>query len=562
MKHIRTKITLIIIAAVILSMGIVTAICTNSIRELGEEDSEQILRLLCETGQKNLDSYFIGIERSVDLVAAYAESDLEQTGTDDLSDHMDRVSVMFENIANQTNGVLTYYYRIDPEFSSSESGFWYVYTDGQGFVEHEVTDISSYDTTDTSDLVWFTVPKNNGEPVWLPPYETENLDVYVLSYNVPVYKDGTFIGVIGIELDYSTMATQVDNIKLYDTGYAFIDDEEGTIIYHPYIDTLSLPEEAIPKVPDGLLTEGQNSRYTYEGVEKQGCRLRLHNGMYLNVSVPVAEINDHWETMITKTVSAAIMVLLVFILIAMHISGTITKPLSELTKAAQKVSKGDYDVQLSYRSNDEVGILSHSFEQLVNNIKNYIERLKEDNLKLEEATISDSLTGVRNRFALRRDYETYVEKDVHIMMLDIDDFKQINDGYGHAVGDYLLKKTGDALLTHFGKEYSYRYGGDEFLVIYPEIAEPIFKDKVSSLEKELSKVMLDDKPLPVHFSAGYVYGKTVLQDDLRLMLRQADEILYESKKTGKNTFTGCEYSREHAESIKKKAEEAYRHCHY
>lgn len=559
MRHIKTKITLIIIVAIILSMGIVTLLSMNSIKRLGQEDSEQILLLLCETGQKNLDSYFVSVEQSVGLISSYVETDLEQTELEELPEHVDRVRSLFEDIASQTNGVLTYYYRLDPEVTTATQGFWYVDTDGTGFIEYPVTDISRYDTTDTSDLVWFTVPKVTGEGVWLPPYETENLNVYVLSYNVPVYKDGDFIGVIGIEIDYSTMANQVNNIRLYDTGYAFIIDDEGGIIYHPYLDILSMTPDEIPSVPDGILAEGVNTRYVFDGVEKQGVCLTLHNGMKLTVSVPVDEINGNWETLVSKTVYASIFVLLVFVLIAMYVSSTITKPLIELTKAAQKVSAGDYDVKIDYRSNDEVGILSHAFEDLVNNLKTFIARLKEDNAKLEEATIRDALTGARNRFALRRDYDSYIDKEVHLMMFDIDDFKSVNDGNGHAVGDYLLKKTSDTLVNNFGKENVYRYGGDEFLIIVPDVSEKDFKRILSNLSNELSIISLEKKQMPVHFSAGYVYGKTSLQEDLRLMLRQADELLYEAKSAGKSTFVGKEFDREYADSIKKKAEEAFRH---
>ena len=559
MRHIKAKITLIIIVAIVLSMGIVTLLSMNSIKRLGQEDSEHILLLLCETGQKNLDSYFVSVEKSVGLIASYVENDLADTEIEDLPDHVDRVRDIFEDIAVQTNGVLTYYYRIDPEVSSDTSGFWYVDTDGTGFVEHEVTDISEYDTTDTSDLVWFTVPKVTGEPVWLPPYETENLNVYVLSYNIPVYKAGEFIGVIGIEIDYSTMANQVDNIRLYDTGYAFIIDKEGGIIYHPFIDTLAMTDDEIPQVPDGMLSEGVNTRYIFEGVEKQGVCLPLHNGMKLTVSVPVDEINGNWESLVSKTVYASVFVLFIFVLVAMYVSDTITRPLRELTKAAQKVGAGDYDIEITHQSNDEVGILARTFEDLVNNLKTYIARLKEDNAKLEEATVRDSLTGARNRFALRRDYDSYIDKDIHLLMFDIDDFKKINDGYGHAIGDYLLKKTSDALVNNFGKESVYRYGGDEFLVITDRYNEKDYKKVLANLTNELSIISLEDQQLPVHYSAGYVYGKLSLQEDLRLMLRQADELLYEAKGNGKNTFIGKEYDREYADSIKKKAEEAFRH---
>ena len=244
--------------------------------------------------------------------------------------------------------------------------------------------------------------------------------------------------------------------------------------------------------------------------------------------------------------------------------GSSTKA-AKAAPAAKQVNDGNYDVVLRPHGKDEISILTLSFSQLVAHLKAYIsnlhelnEHLKEDNLTLEAATIRDPLTGVKNRFALRRDYEKYFEQDIHIMMLDLDEFKSINDSYGHNVGDYLLKKTGDALLDQFGAEHSYRYGGDEFLVIYPDISEEEFRASTKKLGEQLEEVYLDDRKLPVRFSAGYVYGKTVTQDDLRLMLRQADDILYQAKGSGKNTFIGEKYERSYAEKIMKKEEEAFR----
>ena len=567
MHSIKSKITLITVSAIVITMLLAMILGINAVVRIGQERSGQILELLCETGEKNLDFYFEDFERSVGMVSSYAEADLETRDVSDMERHVEHVRPFFERIAEQTSGVLTFYYRIDPEYSKDSKGFWYVYVDGKGFVEHETTDITEFDTSDASRLVWFTVPKNEGEAVWLPPYVTENLNARVLSYNVPVYKDGVFVGVIGIELDYTTMTKQVNSIRFYKNGYAFITDAEGNIIYHPHIDVLSMNPEDVPKVPEGLLggEEGTILRYDFEGVKREAICMDLINGMRLNVSVPVHEINGDWEKLIIRMVVTEVLILIVFILLAMLIAGKITKPIVELTKAAKQVNDGNYDVVLRPHGKDEISILTLSFSQLVAHLKAYIsnlhelnEHLKEDNLTLEAATIRDPLTGVKNRFALRRDYEKYFEQDIHIMMLDLDEFKSINDSYGHNVGDYLLKKTGDALLDQFGAEHSYRYGGDEFLVIYPDISEEEFRASTKKLGEQLEEVYLDDRKLPVRFSAGYVYGKTVTQDDLRLMLRQADDILYQAKGSGKNTFIGEKYERSYAEKIMKKEEEAFR----
>ena len=115
------------------------------------------------------------------------------------------------------------------------------------------------------------MPKATGEGVWLPPYITENLYARVISYNVPVYYDGQFIGVIGIEIDYSTMAEVVNHITPYENGYAFLNDDEGNIIYHPQMDVTTM--ETQPQVPSGLLSNNQFIRYFYDGVEKRAISM-------------------------------------------------------------------------------------------------------------------------------------------------------------------------------------------------------------------------------------------------------------------------------------------------
>ena len=177
MHSIRTKISAATIGAIIITMIIATVLGVVAIRDIGTSSSEQMLMLLCEAGQKNLDDYLEDLEQDVGVISAYVEADLDGLSDEALQAHLDRVSDFFKKIMVKTKGVKTYYYRIDPNVSSTVKGFWYVDLDGEGFREHEVTDITLYDTSDTSALVWFTVPKYEGKAVWLPPYITDNLDV-------------------------------------------------------------------------------------------------------------------------------------------------------------------------------------------------------------------------------------------------------------------------------------------------------------------------------------------------------------------------------------------------
>ena len=523
MHSIKTKITAMTVCAIVIAMLIATIFGVIAIRDLGNRDAEQTLLLLCETGQKDLNYYFQNAEGSVETVASYVESDLNGLDDDHLKVHMERVRDIFQKLAYNTAGVLTYYYRIDPAVSQNVKGFWFIHADDNGFQEHEVTDITDYDTDDTSALVWFTVPKATGKGVWQPPYITENLGARVISYNVPVYYDGQFIGVIGIEIEYSAMAEVVNHITLYDNGYAFLNDAEGNIIYHPHMDVTTM--ETQPKAPSGLLSNDKFIRYTFDGVEKQAVWLPLSNGMRLNVTVPVREINAAWYQWNTEIAITFAVLLVVFVVLIMTFVGRLTSPLQKLTKAAEQISKGYYDIDLNYDKKDEVGVLTGSFKKLIASLNTYIS-------SLSEAAHVDALTGIGNRLALRRDYDTYLGKEVFVVMLDLNDFKLINDTHGHEAGDRVLREIGSLLSKTFGKEYCYRYGGDEFLVIVPDISNTEFQEKLEYVKR--NKPAMNDTAR-ADFSVGYVRAKLSDSDTLRTLISSADQKMYEAKRDRNRT---------------------------
>ena len=377
-KSIRTKFNLLTLCGIIIAVTASAVIGIVAIKRTGDEYAEQSLRLLCETGEKNLDYYFNSVEQSVTNVQAYVEADLTSLDEKELEAHLKRVRGFFQRTMSATNGALTYYYRIDPQASENVKGFWYTNLDGAGFTEHEVTDITLYDTDDTSELVWFTVPKNTGKPIWLPPYVTDNLDVRVVSYNVPVYLEKKFVGVIGIEIDCTTMRNQVDNIRLYEQGYAFITDDSGNIVYHPYEDTVAKSDEQSLKAPDALLKDDGIIRYTYNGVKKEAVWKRLNNGMRLNVSVPVIETYRVCHKLIILNIIVLNILLLVFILLATRFSEHIISPLRRLTNAVSKLSSDSFDFSLDYSADDEVGLLTRTFRKLNEHLKLYITAVEAD----------------------------------------------------------------------------------------------------------------------------------------------------------------------------------------
>lgn len=117
LHSIKTKIMLMTTIAILTVIVIATLSGVYAIHKIGQTSADQMLLLLCESGEKNLDHYFESVEQSVEMVSAYVEADLDGLDDAHLQAHLDRASEMFKKLTYRTNGILTYYYRIDPEVS-------------------------------------------------------------------------------------------------------------------------------------------------------------------------------------------------------------------------------------------------------------------------------------------------------------------------------------------------------------------------------------------------------------------------------------------------------------
>lgn len=535
MKSLKAKTTLLSITIIIVVIVVATIFSVMAVRDIGNRSADQLLYSLCESGEKDLDHYFESIEKSVEILSTYIEADLDEIEVlddEELLDHVNHVRELFAQTAQNTNGVLTYYYRIDPSVSNTEEGFWYVNLDGEGFVEHKPTNIRDYDLNDTTKLVWYTVPRMEGEAIWLPPYMTDNLNVYVLSYNSPIYRHDKFVGVVGIEIDYSTMALEVNKIQLFNNGYAFINNETGKIVYHPRIDVVSMPDELEPTVPDGLLSSSSIVNYTFEGVERRAVWKTLENGMRLNVSVPIAEINETWLTLIYEMVGVAILLLIIFIYMTIKLTSHITKPLEDLTNVARQVNEGDYNFVLDYHGDDEVGVLTEAFSQLISNLRIYIS-------DLSNLAYTDALTSVHNKGAfdikiknIQEAINEGKELEFAICIFDCNELKEINDTYGHDKGDLYLKNTCRTICHTFRHSPVYRLGGDEFGAILQNV-DYKNRDKLIKRFDKTCKETIEDLNEPwekVDVARGMAIYDPIKDLFANDVARRADKLMYEDKR--------------------------------
>lgn len=141
----------------------------------------------------------------------------------------------------------------------------------------------------------------------------------------------------------------------------------------------------------------------------------------------------------------------------------------------------------------------------------------------------DSLTGLKTRTDLKK-YLSLLDKRSIFVLCDLDDFKNINDTYGHQVGDEILKLFGEILRTYVNdKMYVARYGGEEFLMIFNDTNIEEVKFIIDKINQEL---IIKSNTLHVSFSAGIAFYDNDRKIDETI--RKADLALYYVKNNGKN----------------------------
>jgi diguanylate cyclase (GGDEF)-like protein len=152
---------------------------------------------------------------------------------------------------------------------------------------------------------------------------------------------------------------------------------------------------------------------------------------------------------------------------------------------------------------------------------------------MENRSTHDELTGMKNRMALREDFPGYCHETLCVIMADVDHFKRYNDTYGHEVGDQILIAVASEITNLFGEDSTYRYGGDEFLIIQKDYTRSEISTLLMVWADAVRNIRLDIIPEEGDFSCsyGFTYGRPSGEEELRQMVVRADRKLYEMKRS-------------------------------
>lgn len=165
-------------------------------------------------------------------------------------------------------------------------------------------------------------------------------------------------------------------------------------------------------------------------------------------------------------------------------------------------------------------------------------------------SMTDGLTNILNKEAifdaLRKYFQAYnPHTTCALIIMDLDNFKTLNDTKGHAAGDVLLKEIGRLLTETFRRlDIIGRFGGDEFVILLKETADPLLiRNKYTMIQERLKQLMQEQLDIPVTASFGSVYAEDQTVD-AHLLFQQADTALYEAKREKKSSCVIKKYQSE------------------
>lgn len=433
---------------------------------------------------------------------------------------------------------------------------------------------------------------------WTEAYLDPAGQGWMISAVVPIYHKNALEGVSGLDVTIEALIKKALDMKPSWATGAFLIDASGMIIAmspeteklldlkelktHVYDTTISgtviKPSEYnLNKLRDESLRQqfakalSEKSKNDMPALTIQGKQYLLHHElidetgwklmMLVDQQVIYANI-ERLNVLSNRIGLAAIALMILFYIIfffylltkSRMLATRIAKPIRQLTKLTSDVGFSKEIEKIDSIGIFEIDALLQNFNKMISELSNRSEqilqsrlqdglRIKENEILKRQAT-TDILTNLPNRSLGRELAEQAIKLAARTgsvtatLFLDLDKFKQINDNYGHAMGDLLLKAVANRLqLCLRDSDSLSRLSGDEFMIVLSQVSnQQAIATVCDKILKNLSQPFdIDGLQIRTSFSIGISVFPEDGQD-IDTLLRQADIALFEAKRKGRNTY--------------------------
>lgn len=421
MKSIKTKIIVTVILCSLVSTFICGAISIVNSVSTSYEDSQQEMQLKCVSQSDELDTMMQNVSQSVEMVYSIAVAKLEhaasfRTSKDYVDTYTEQMLPILMQSAQNTKGALTAYIRYNPEFTEPTSGIFLTRNNSDSEFESVTpTDFSMYDPSDVEHVGWYYIPVQNGKETWMEPYLNSNIGVYMISYVIPIEVDGESIGIIGMDIDFSEFTNTIDSLSIFDSGYGFLANDSGEVMYHKDLEigsNLADADSGLQAVVDALgngQTEETAVSYTYQGKDKVMYYRTLENGMKFVLTAPKTELQAKSKQLAGQIFGGAAFATVLAVIIGVVLGFTITKPITQIDGIVKQTADFEFASnpanQHLYKRKDETGRMAISLHNMRKNLREMVANIRHVYADLKNTTeqLSDTTKRVREMSSVNTD---------------------------------------------------------------------------------------------------------------------------------------------------------------
>lgn len=406
MKSIKTKIILTVLMCSMISTVICGIISIYESSRGSEENSAEKMELVCENQSRKLNSMMTQVAQSVDTLNDFALAELDdfakfKSDAAYVDSYTDKIASMLKQTAVHTEGAMSVYARYNPEFTEPTSGVFYTRDSADSeFQEVEPTDFTMYEPDDLEHVGWYYIPVGNKQPTWMDPYLNANIDVYMISYVVPIFIDGESVGIIGMDIKFDTFTDVLDSADAIKNGYAFLSDEQGNIMYHKELEMgtsmmdqgLDLIVAKLTQPEQEMVTQG----YTWNGTKKDMCYTTLVNGMKFILTVPKAEFLAQEKKMQKLIFIGAVIAMAVAAVVGFFISISLTKPIRQIDTIVGETAKFNFvhykSSESLYKKKDETGNMAKSLHDMRDSLRGMVGNIRQAYMDMADSMEQLSVT--------------------------------------------------------------------------------------------------------------------------------------------------------------------------
>lgn len=336
----------------------------------------------------------------------------------------------------------------------------------------------------------------------------------------------------------------VSFIRLYDKFYLYaigpIYDEDSKKFYNAYLIFMKEVDDSLIKSWEefigGKITilftnyANKNSLRNYYDFSTLHIEIPLEEGILVHIDKTDNNLSYFYKIALFIIIFFSFLTLLMSIVLSHILLNRVFSPFEKLVAISQEIAKGNYDVSIDDRD-DEIGHFMKAFKHMISKIKEREEKLITEKKFAEKMMYIDPLTKVYNRRFLEENFEDIKKENelFTLLFIDLDNFKEINDRYGHIIGDKILVKVAEFFEENFrDKDLIIRYGGDEFCIILCGVDSVKTQKIVKRIYEKFNKEFSNNFEIPISFSYGMAeYPKD--GESLDRLIEKADKEMYKYK---------------------------------